>query len=138
MNDENSEYNTNINYNRVMRKIVTLTDPCFRTAVLLARSKENGKIAGILIGVYNGYMAYLNDLSVLPEFQNRGLASQFTKKFAEDMKRAGVKEIILDTRKDTDEQKKVSAKTNQKIYARLGFVDRIETFQTLIKENMIP
>ncbi|MHC6204027.1 GNAT family N-acetyltransferase [Breznakiellaceae bacterium SP9] len=136
MNDENSGYSTNINYNRVMRKIVTLTDPCFKTEVLLARSKENGKIAGIIIGVYNEYMAYLNDLSVLPEFQNRGLASQFNKKFADDMRRVGVKEIILDTRKDTDEQKKVFTKTNQKMYARLGFVDRIETFQALIKDNI--
>ena len=47
-----------------------------------------------------------------------------------------VKEIILDTRKDTDEQKSGFAKTNQKMYARLGFLDRIETFQVLIKENM--
>jgi ribosomal protein S18 acetylase RimI-like enzyme len=134
MNAENSEYNTDINYNRVMKKIVTLTDPCFKTEVLLARSKENGKIAGLLIGVYNESMAYLNDVSVLPEFQNRGLASLFTQRFAEDMRAAGVKEIILDTRKDTDEQKKSFTKTNQKMYARLGFVDRIETFQTMIKE----
>jgi ribosomal protein S18 acetylase RimI-like enzyme len=136
MNDENSEYNTDINYNRVMRKIVTLTDPSFKTEVLLARSKENGKIAGILIGVYNEYRAYLNDLSVLPEFQNYGLASQFTKKFADGMRIAGVKEIILDTRKDTDEQKNGSTKTNQKMYAHFGFIDRIETFQTLIKESI--
>jgi ribosomal protein S18 acetylase RimI-like enzyme len=79
----------------------------------------------------------LNDVSVLPEFQNRGLASLFTKKFADDMKTVGVKEIILDTRKDTKEQKKGVAKTNQKMYAHLGFIDRIETFQTLIKENIL-
>jgi hypothetical protein len=53
MNDESSDYNTDVNYDRVMKKIVTLTDPHFKTEVLLARSKENGKIAGILIGVYN-------------------------------------------------------------------------------------
>ena len=52
------------------------------------------------------------------------------------MRIAGVKEIILDTRKDTDEQKNGSTKTNQKMYARLGFLDRIETFQTLIKESI--
>jgi ribosomal protein S18 acetylase RimI-like enzyme len=86
--------------------------------------------------IFNESMAYLNDVSVLPEFQNRGLASLFTKQFADDMRTAGVKEIILDTRKDTGEQKKNFAKTNQKMYARLGFVDRIETFQTLIKESI--
>jgi ribosomal protein S18 acetylase RimI-like enzyme len=136
MNDENSAYRTDSNYDRVMRKIVTLTDPHFNSEVLLARSKENGNIAGILIGVYNEEMAYLNDLSVLPEFQGRGLASLLTKRFAEDMQAAGVGEIILDTRKDTEEETKGAARTNQKMYRRLGFIDRIETFQTLIKENI--
>ncbi|MDR0384183.1 MAG: GNAT family N-acetyltransferase [Christensenellaceae bacterium] len=127
-------YDPKLNYDDVMKKILTKEEKGWGKTILLAREKIGGKIAGILIGVHNEEMAYLNDLAVLPEFQHKGIAGQLTECFTLEMKKLGIKEMLVDTLKDDVWEKRFHERTNQKICNQWGFEDRIESFQTNIPD----
>ncbi|MBI2335107.1 GNAT family N-acetyltransferase [Candidatus Daviesbacteria bacterium] len=61
---------------------------------------NKGKLAGTILGIFNGRRGWIYHLAVHPDFQKKGIGSLLLQKAEEALKKLGAKRILLWVRKD--------------------------------------
>jgi GNAT superfamily N-acetyltransferase len=96
--------------------VVSLTDHMAAIeAGLSLACQVDGRIAGFVIGEWQGVDMYLHELDVDPAFQRRGVGASLVRAFIEMAEAKGARDVYLATFRDPP--------WNAPFYRKMGFVD---------------